>query len=251
MPLPLTAMSIRIETSDITKLDNWKDKKAKQKLFNDLTERVGERFAQRAMGRMSDLLKPGHKFNVGASGDASKGFAIQRVSSVMGMVSWEVVETRKENMFIRRGFKGVDRKKRRRIPIDKIRRWAAYKRIHLTDKSGELGMQYAWTRFDVRKSRKGNPYIQSIRERDSANAILARIVSFLEFHGSKKSHWRDLYPKSSPRFDYVAYVARRDDMWQKEIAKTGDMELSVLLDYIMGGRKRGKPAYGARTYQSW
>jgi len=121
---------VRLEETDYVVLENL-SRSGRKDVFNKLTSDAGKAVIEAARKRMSELLAPGHSFNVGASGAASENFYTEQTKSGAGLVEWAVMEhgKPKENYFIRKGFRGT--KSGRHIPRDNIRRWVADKGVML------------------------------------------------------------------------------------------------------------------------
>lgn len=220
-----------------------------------------EPVAQTALKRMQDVLRPGHTFNVGASGDASRNLMIEKVS-IGGTLSYAVTEgdITKANRMIRWGFKGPSAGKR--IPEENIRLWMAQKRItgsvakELKSRGKSTAATYygnrgkdgrlQQSRYFLSRSKKGKAYGRA-EKKSAGDVALNAIIAKLSIHGSSTSHWTELYPKGAGRFDYPSYVVNKNrSSFNKSVDNIGFLGLRMVVEYLLSGRaaKFGKSSMG-------
>lgn len=210
------------------------------------TDKWGESVAVSAKERMAAVLARGHKFNVGASGAASENLVVTHSSSGgAGMSSWEVSEAgrTKSNFFIRRGFRGP--KMPKRVPTQNLKEWAADKGVRFKDTSKNPDKFAYYKR--TRASSKRRSYLLPVLHKTGmaggksvAEAGILGLQVYLARYGSSESHWKSLYPGGSGRFDYVAYVVRKDSSWVQSIRRTGNYTLAAIARWVTTGGSIGE-----------
>lgn len=215
----------------------------KKAYFDALTSSAGEALMRAAMRRMSGYLKPGHKFNVGASGKSSENFEVVKGKLSTGRVIVSVMEGNKpkSNFFIRRGFKGT--KSTRRIPRQKILEWAANKGVDLyyKEQTEDGTAKYTYSRL-AWWNKKKKPYIRSVKNKSTAEWGIFKIIEKLEQRGSSGGRWEKLYPEGQPRFDYVQFLAYKDSWWKEQIDQHASKTTNAYLNYLSSG-KRGTAGF--------
>lgn len=241
-----TVFSVMLESDDRDVLKNL-TKPELVAYFNRLTEQHGEAFARVAMKRMSDMLKPGHRYNVGASGGASENFDVEQ--SKRGPMSEYVVVTKgktKANYFIRMGYKGNLSKFfgfGKLPPEAPIKKWIADKGIML--RSGREGT--VTTRVIHSKSKYGKPYTRSLKHKNIADLALMLIRFHIAGFGSTMNHWTNLFPTGQGRFDYAAYTVKQRGYFDRLLTATGDQMISAVIDYI----NTGSMTYTGRIFRQY
>lgn len=229
-PTPFFEVNLETEDEEVLKRLSGKEAIA---AFNKITEESGEVVARVAMKRMSDMLKPGHRFNVGASGEASENFQTELISR--GAISrWAVTSKglTKANLFIRTGFKGTYGKDEAKWPPEQnIKWWAAYKGVALHANTDDKP-----TKIIRSKSKYGKPYVRAYKAKSTSEEALWAIRRKLAFTGSKNSNWTDLYPKGQGRFDYVVYTVKQEDYLAKALDSVGNAALIAFIDYVNKSR---------------
>jgi hypothetical protein len=256
---PLFSIQLTDLFSDQVK--RWKkenNKAALNKYFSQLTQTHGRDMAEYTKKRFSDVLKPGHKFNVGASGKSSENFSIEGGQNGF-LYEWVVLEgglSGGANMFIRRGFGRV--KGDRHIPRENIRLWMAQKKIFFRDdvtgkKTSKSQLWYSGdpgdlksTRYFLSRSKKGKAYGKA-ENKAIGDPVLDKIIHKLEMSGSKFTHWTELYPVGKGRFDYVAYVVKQQKGFNALMVNGGRAMLTAYVSYLTSGGGKS----GTATFQSF
>jgi hypothetical protein len=241
--------------------------KEKLAVINQLTSDAGEAIARVAEKRMSEMLAPGHKYNVGASGKASQNFRVEKVSSeyALGQVAWAVIEgeATPANAAIRTGIKPGQ------VPsIAALRRWAALKHIPFydprdADKAAQgqshRRVRYIKTRPDDKRYSEPRPYRIGVKgdwkrtDEKIFNRALYAIQRALYKHGTERgpnpprrgANWYPLYPSGRGRFDYVAWTVKQEGYFQREVNQSASITVQAFIDYLASGRKR---AFQGKTF---
>lgn len=258
--MPATLFTLHLDTElgafrglKANSLENLKKLKlAIAERVNNETKNQAKSVAEFALRRMSDTLKPGHKFNVGASGRSSQNFALHGGSSGYFFV-WEVTEpsNKPANRFIRWGFSGT--RPGKQIPEANIRLWLAQKKIFLRDEqtgkkvskplsvySGPLeDGQRKTTSYFLSKSKRGKKYGRS-KNKSVSDPALRAIIRKLSAVGSGGSHWMELYPKNQGRYDYVGYIIQKKGEFMNAMAGVGYDFTTAIVEYLLSGRLPNK-----------
>lgn len=219
----------------------------KTRFLNDLTTSAGRGLADVARKRMSDMLKPGHHYNVGASGRASENLDVQLLESSLSRVVWAVVEggSTPANAAIRQG---IRRGQAPSIPDLKI--WVAEKGINLS--SGRNFNKFGVVESYQRRSKTGKLHkVRRYARRVSGGmndygALYAIRAALLE-HGTQRgpdpntgaqgAHWMNLPPKGQGRFDYVVWTVKQEGYFDREVMKFSSDTVVAYVDYLASGRK--------------
>lgn len=225
-------------------LKRWRDQT--KSYVDDITVRYAEGSAVAYFKLMRSWLTRGHQFRVGASNQARDNLFIKQGKTGDGYAAWVIEEgdLTPANQKIRSGIRGhgVKRiprgktgtgKANNRTPvINSLRLWAAQKGIEL-----KLGGQKWKAQFVQTKG--GKAYGRAVGgKRQETNVVLWLIRRKLWEKGTQDSHWKELYPSGSGRFDYVGYAVRFVD--HKENLGRAAMGLrEAIVQYLYSGRKKG------------
>jgi len=230
----------------------------KAEYLNKLTTEAGRGIAEVARKRMSDMLKPGHKYNVGASGRASENLEVKLIKSGGGLVAWAVIEGDKTpaNEAIRKGIK------RGQAPsISDLKIWVAEKGITLN--TGRNFNKFGVVSSYQRRSKLGKlhtvrKYARRVSGGMNDYGALYAIQSALYQEGTQRgpnpntgaqgAYWMNLPPKGQGRFDYVVWTVKQEGYFEREAMKfTGDAVVAYV-DYLASGRKS---AFVGKTFSAF
>jgi hypothetical protein len=208
-----------------------------------LTMEYTRRTAEMVVERFQLWLSPGHKYNIGASGQASKNFTIQPGRLTSAKWSMDITEgPYPANALIRSGIKPG-----RRPPLPELRKWAADKGLELVHPQdyGEGPDQRRKGRTQLVRGKTKTYARARAGQRNTVNAALSAIANALKSGGTFRptSNWYTHSPRPSQqgRFDYPAYMAVSNrELIYKAIERAGIDETKALIYYLTSGRKGGQ-----------
>jgi len=187
---------------------------------------------------MSEMLSPGHKYKVGATGKAAENISVETPKEVRGaQLAVNVVEGNKTlaNALIRKGMKPGSWP-----PSGVLRKWVQDKGI------GNLMTHYGHKYASVRErsgSRAHRAYIRQARK-GSGNPGFEKGLRSLQWaifkYGSKRSSsdWNTYTPSEAGRgrFDYVKWTIKQRKYFDDVVDALWD-GATLYADWLSSGRK--------------
>lgn len=233
-----------------------------------ISNEAAYKIAEYAKRRFSEALAPGGRYNVGASGRASKNFYLTK-TTLNGNASWTVVEGNltDANQMIRSGLppRNVSRARQGRGPGEatssqatnqmrmRLERWAIEKGVPLrepTDNNSSARWRSNPVRYTkVRRNRPSYPYKA---DRDSFDKAIDHIYWALIRYGTQRgkttngngAHWMSLFPKGRGYFDYVQTVIHSSDRtFKSEVRKAADDAGMAIVEFLLGSGRTGSRNY--------
>jgi len=195
--------------------------------------REGYDHGHRITQRFKDVLKPGHKVDVGTSGKASQNIFLRWQGNDKAG-KWEIYEgSARANKIIRTGIAPG-----RKVSYNVLRKWVMTKGLTLYYKSApgntavikkqtmKSGFKYnqPWFKKAGTKPKKMMPDSSLVR-----NAIYAiRYALYKEGTNRPTANWFPLTPSGTGRFDYPAYVLDEDSAFIDSEMKQWGREVAVI-----------------------
>jgi len=224
-------------------------------VFSRINKFAGEVIAKEVVKRMSAQLRPGHKYQIGASGTAADNLLAKPIKDASGYVQWEVHEGSKTeaNAFIRKGIPAGTN-----VPIPVLRKWAGIRKMSLTRGQNKKA-RMVHTKGYWRDSKKGvrhfvQDYGRARNNKRTAYQALFAMRQALSNEGTFRpglmgDHWyeRSPYPKNTGRFDYVVFTVRQQEFFQRTVNKASSQAVTAMIDFVTSGRK---PLGGTRFISS-
>lgn len=227
---------------------NKTDKEFEESMGNLIDGRVIE-VAIWLQRKMSVMLERGGKYNIGATGDASKNILVEPgLYSGYGVrKSYNVIEGTKTpaNKAIREGISPG-----RWASMEELKTWQASKpkfKLYFQPPGKEtLTGGYQKIAPYQRKSGPVRGYIKAESGRKLSNeAALYRIRTRLYKSGTfhPRSNWytHSPYPTNTGRFDYVMYTLKYRDEIMNQMEKASRDAVVGFIRYLSSGRQAGKP----------
>jgi len=226
-----------------------------QEVFSRVNKFAGQVIATEVVKRMSAQLRPGHKYNIGASGAASENLLTKPTKNSTGYTQWDVYEGSKTtaNAFIRQGIPSGTN-----VPIPVLRKWAGIRKLKLT-RGQNKNARMVHTKGYWRESKNGvrhfvKNYGRARNNKRVAYEALYAMRRALSNEGTFRpglmgDHWyeRSPYPKNQGRFDYVVWTVKQEQFFQRTVEKASSQAISALVEYITSGRRT---TGGAREFYS-
>lgn len=256
-------------TTIFRSLPNFKPealRKLDDSVMDEITMRMSKRLADYAQKRFSDVLRKGHKFEVGASEQAAENIIVEKTST-----GWVVKEGSavSNNLFIRSGLNPRSvaapgsRSRDGQVSfiganamVAGLRKWAIEKGLPIYD-LGEYATPDGWlpaprnTLFKSVQYTKSKPSRPYKRDQSKFDKAITRIYWALIWHGThrgpggtnfgrKGANWWGLHPSGQGRFEYADYVMRSSTGTLENQLQTVSNEIAgAIVEYIRDGEISG------------
>lgn len=237
------------------------DSKSVERVFNNFTNAHGQAVAGAAAGRMSDMLRRSHKFEIGATEASANNIMVQAGKKSGPFTTWEVAEggATPANEIIKQGFGPQT------VKIETLYKWAINKKLQLREMGEDTQarkIRYTKSRMDDprHRDRPSHAYRKGTRgsritDEQIVLGALYRIRSAIKKSGSKRAptsqtrgaNWFPRYPAGQGRFDYVTYVTKMDGTFNSAMRDANKLTENAVVEFLRTGRS-GMPKFGNTRY---